>query len=208
MESTDVRIANTGILVNGGITFQGGASMASQSFADILNQWDNYQKNKSSKVSRHTKNTKHVATKPNATTKNFSDIYNEWESSHNERDAILRRANEEANEESSRKNRQPTINEIRKMKAQSELDLHEMRLEDAIQATNSFIETSYRSGLRKIMVVTGKGIHSKNGEAVLRPVIEKFCRQHSLVREVSVPKAAQGGSGALYVILKSGDSNR
>ena len=99
----------------------------------------------------------------------------------------------------------PTINEIRRMNAQDELDLHEMRLDDALKATNEFLELCHSRGMRKVRIVTGKGLHSAKGEAVLRPAVEALCRGHKLVREVSVPKAAEGGSGALTVILKGKD---
>ena len=87
--------------------------------------------------------------------------------------------------------------------AQDELDLHEMRLEDALEATGSFLDRSHSRGLRKVRIITGKGIHSKKGEAVLRPAVIDLCRSHSKVREVTVPKASEGGSGALSVILKA-----
>lgn len=130
----------------------------------------------------------------------FADIYSIWESTHDEAKALSKRASaDDCGHDGG-----PSINEIRRMPAQEELDLHEMRLEDAVHATTEFLEASRRRGLRKVRIVTGKGIHSENGEAVLRPAIIGLCKNSSLVREVSVPKASEGGSGALTVILKAG----
>ena len=89
------------------------------------------------------------------------------------------------------------------LEAQDELDLHEMLLDDAVVAARLFLDRCWGRGLRKVRIITGKGIHSKNGEAVIRPAVTEVCRNHPKVREVLVPKAAEGGSGALTVILKA-----
>ena len=131
--------------------------------------------------------------------KSFADIYSQWEKTHDEGREIARRAKvSEAPGEDG-----PSINQIRRMSAQDELDLHEMLLDDALSATRSFLDSSYAKGLRKVRIITGKGIHSKNGEAVLRPAVTDVCKSHPKVREVAVPKAAEGGSGALTVIFKA-----
>ena len=128
----------------------------------------------------------------------FADIYTQWESTHDEERALSKRAKEDDFKKSST----PLINEIRRMDAQDELDLHEMKLDQALVATKQFLELCSSRGYRKIRIVTGKGLHSANGEAVLRPAVANYCKNSSLVREVSVPKASEGGSGALTVILK------
>ncbi|MBR4120306.1 MAG: Smr/MutS family protein [Spirochaetales bacterium] len=131
--------------------------------------------------------------------KSFADIYSQWEKTHDEGREIARRARvSEAPGEDG-----PSINQIRRMSAQDELDLHEMLLDDALAATRSFLDSSWSKGLRKVRIITGKGIHSKNGEAVLRPAVTDVCKSHPKVREVTVPKAAEGGSGALTVIFKA-----
>ena len=131
--------------------------------------------------------------------KSFADIYSQWEKTHDEGREIARRARvSEAPGEDG-----PSINQIMRMSAQDELDLHEMLLDDALAATRSFLDSSWSKGLRKVRIITGKGIHSKNGEAVLRPAVTDVCKSHPKVREVTVPKAAEGGSGALTVIFKA-----
>ena len=131
--------------------------------------------------------------------KTFADIYSQWEKTHDEGREIARRARvSEAPGEDG-----PSINQIRRMNAQDELDLHEMLLDDALVATRSFLDSSFSKGLRKVRIITGKGIHSKNGEAVLRPAVTDVCKSHPKVREVTVPKAVEGGSGALTVIFKT-----
>lgn len=129
----------------------------------------------------------------------FADIYSQWEKTHDEEREIRKRAAaSERTEEGG-----PSINRIRRMEAQDELDLHEMLLDDAVVAARLFLDRCWGRGLRKVRIITGKGIHSKNGEAVIRPAVTEVCRNHPKVREVLVPKAAEGGSGALTVILKA-----
>ena len=128
----------------------------------------------------------------------FADIYTQWESTHDESRALSKRARDDAQG----KAKGPSINEIRRMDAQNELDLHEMKLEEALVATRQFLELCQTRGLRKVRIVTGKGLHSENGEAVLRPAVVALCKNSARVREVLVPKASEGGSGALNVILK------
>lgn len=131
--------------------------------------------------------------------KSFADIYSQWEKTHDEGREIARRARVS----DAPKDNDPSINQIRRMAAQDELDLHEMILEDAAVATRQFLDRSFARGFRKVHIITGKGIHSKNGEAVLRPSIIRICLSHPKVREVTVPKASEGGSGALTVIFKA-----
>lgn len=130
----------------------------------------------------------------------FAEIYEQWTRSHDESSAIDKRYKKTARDEKAPKD---SINEIRRMKAQGTLDLHSCTLEDAMVKTRNFLASSKQQGLRKVLIITGKGIHSSSGEAVLRPTIINVAKAHPAVREVSVPKAAEGGSGALIVILKA-----
>ena len=130
----------------------------------------------------------------------FADIYEQWTKSHDESSAIDKRYRKTAGTENTSKD---SINEIRRMKAQDTLDLHSYTLEEAIVITKSFLDSSKKKGLRKVLIITGKGLHSAGGEAVLRPTILNIANNHPNVREVSTPKAAEGGSGALMVILKA-----
>ena len=134
--------------------------------------------------------------------RSFAEIYESWEQTHDEGRAIAKRARE-SSDTTGVQDPELQINRIRRMESQDELDLHEMILDDALAATRSFLDRSFAKGYRKVRIITGKGIHSKNGEAVLRPSVIDVCRSHPKVREVSVPKASEGGSGALSVILKA-----
>lgn len=130
----------------------------------------------------------------------FANIYEQWTKTHDESSAIDKRYKKTASTDKVSKD---FINEIRRMKAQDTLDLHSYTLEEAIVMTRNFLSSSKQNGLRKVLIITGKGIHSAGGESVLRPTIVNIVNAHPAVREVNTPKAAEGGSGALIVILKA-----
>ena len=50
----------------------------------------------------------------------------------------------------------------KKIKKINSFDLHGYSLEDANNKINDLIHKSYKNGVSKLIIVTGKGIHSKN----------------------------------------------
>lgn len=133
----------------------------------------------------------------------FADIYSQWMQAHDEDAAISKRLKDRSQNGSNIKgSNSPSINALRQMKAQDELDLHNYKLEESFVAVKAFLDQSKARGLRKVLVITGKGIHSAGGEAVLRPAVSAAIANHPAVRETFTPKAAEGGSGAIAVILK------
>ncbi len=130
----------------------------------------------------------------------FASIYEMWTKSHDEENAISKRCEDVLKEENKS---ELSINAIRQMRAQDVLDLHNFVLEEALLRVKTFLDDAQAKGYRKVLVITGKGIHSQGGEAVLRPAIKAVIANHPAVREYFVPKATEGGSGAFAVILKS-----
>lgn len=129
----------------------------------------------------------------------FAEIYRKWEDSHDEESAIEKRIT--LSEKQTK--HIPTINELRRMKVQDELDLHNYLLEDAVKASRDFISQSIKRGLKKIRIVTGKGLHSPNGEAVIRPAVISVVKASKQIREYDLnPRPEDGGSGAMIIILK------
>jgi len=88
---------------------------------------------------------------------------------------------------------------------EAQLDLHGMTQECAHVAVNNFIEVSYLSGKRCILIITGKGLKIEGAVGVLRLRVphwlnEKPNRSRVLAFSYAIPK--DGGEGALYVMLK------
>jgi DNA-nicking Smr family endonuclease len=79
------------------------------------------------------------------------------------------------------------------------IDLHGMTVEEALSATERFIEESVRHGYRKVLVVHGKG---ENGLGVLKREVRSFLERHPTTGAMGYPKGADGGRGALWVMLR------
>lgn len=175
--------------------------MGKGSFEDILKQWDELQSKKEKKSPSPAASKPASDLVPRTVEKkpqqSFAQILDQWEKDHDQDKDMKRRAQGSAPRASEK-----TLNQIRRMEPQAELDLHEYTLEEARRLVREFIDSCYAKGFRKVRIITGKGIHSKGGEAVLRPAITAEVQANCHVREVFTPKAAEGGSGALSVLLK------
>ena len=87
---------------------------------------------------------------------------------------------------------------------QGEIDLHGLRTEEARVALAEFIRLSHRHGLRCLRVVHGKGLGSPGKTAVLKPKVHSWLIQKNQVMAFVQAKAAEGGAGALVVLLTPG----
>ena len=86
---------------------------------------------------------------------------------------------------------------------QSQLDLHGMRTDEAREAVAEFLRVVCRRGQRCVRIIHGKGLGSVNKEPVLKNKVRNWLVQKEEVLAFCQAKAADGGSGALVVLLKS-----
>ncbi len=86
---------------------------------------------------------------------------------------------------------------------QAELDLHEHSKEEAVTACRNFIQEAIRKGLQRVLIITGKGIHSADKKAVLKPLIETMLSKMEEVRSFVDARRDRGGEGALEVVLET-----
>ncbi len=94
------------------------------------------------------------------------------------------------------------------------IDLHGYTLEEANQAVETFINKSYLENVKKLIIVTGKGLHSQNEKnpyvsknlSILKYSIPEFIKgNQNLMKKITEIKDADikdGGSGSFYVYLK------
>ena len=87
---------------------------------------------------------------------------------------------------------------------QREIDLHGLRSDEARVALAEFIRQAHRQGLRCLRVVHGKGLGSPGKTPVLKSKVHSWLVQKSQVMAFVQAKPAEGGAGALVVLLKSG----
>ncbi|VFR46806.1 ortholog of Bordetella pertussis (BX470248) BP2475 [plant metagenome] len=90
---------------------------------------------------------------------------------------------------------------------QAELDLHGMTVEQARPALATFLKASVEAGARCVRVIHGQGHHSSGPQAVLRDKVTRWLVQHAIVLAFAQGKEADGGAGAVRVLLKQGSAD-
>jgi DNA-nicking Smr family endonuclease len=81
------------------------------------------------------------------------------------------------------------------------LDLHRMTATDAVAAVKQFIERS-RPRHRCVCIVHGRGLHSEGNVAVLKSRVREGLRHNRAVLAYADAPPNDGGSGAVYVLLR------
>ena len=84
---------------------------------------------------------------------------------------------------------------------QAQVDLHGLRSDEAREALGGFIRNAYKQGLRCVRVVHGKGLGSPGKQPVLKTKAQRWLIQKNEVMAFVQAKPAEGGAGALVVLL-------
>lgn len=87
---------------------------------------------------------------------------------------------------------------------QRQLDLHGLRVDEAREALGQFIRLSHRTGIRCVRVVHGKGLGSPGKTPVLKGRVLRWLVQKKEVLAFVQARPAEGGAGALIVLLQPG----
>lgn len=77
------------------------------------------------------------------------------------------------------------------------LDLHGYTLSQSEDILNDFIQNSLKNGLRCVLLIHGKG-----SKAILKNYARDFLQAHAQVLAFCSAKPKEGGTGALYILLK------
>ena len=98
------------------------------------------------------------------------------------------------------------------------IDLHGYTLEEANKSIESFIIKSYQENINKLIVITGKGIHSQNEKdpyvskdlSILKYSVPEFISNNKnlmkIIYEMKDANIEDGGGGAFYIFLKKNKS--
>lgn len=84
----------------------------------------------------------------------------------------------------------------------AELDLHGMTVPLAREALAQFLRDSRASRHRCVRIIHGKGLSSPHGQAVLKGRVNAWLRQRDEVLAFCSARPVDGGTGAVYVLLK------
>ena len=94
------------------------------------------------------------------------------------------------------------------------IDLHGYTLEEANKNIEEFIYKSFKEKINKLIVVTGKGLHSQNEKdpyvskdlSILKYSVPEFIEKNkslmNIINEIKDASIEDGGSGAFYIYLK------
>jgi DNA-nicking Smr family endonuclease len=85
--------------------------------------------------------------------------------------------------------------------AQDELDLHHSDAAQAEAMLRKFLKEAAQAGLGCVRIVHGKGLHSDSGVPVLKNLVDRVLRQRADVLAFHSAPPAQGGHGAVLVLL-------
>lgn len=97
--------------------------------------------------------------------------------------------------------------EIRKMRngtyiVRDRRDLHGMTGADALAGVGRFIENSRHAGHRCVCIIHGRGLHSEGNRPILKTRVRQYLRSHRSVLAYTDAPVSDGGSGAVYVLLR------
>ncbi len=94
------------------------------------------------------------------------------------------------------------------------IDLHGYTLEEANKLVEKFILDSYEKKINKLIIVTGKGIHSQNEKdpyvskdlSILKYSVPEFISNNkslmNVIYDMRDAEIEDGGAGAFYIFLK------
>ena len=94
------------------------------------------------------------------------------------------------------------------------IDLHGYTLDEANKKIENFIKQSYIEKVNKLIVVTGKGLHSQNEKdpyvskdlSILRYSVPHFIKNNNelmkMINDFDSATIEDGGSGAFYIYIK------
>jgi DNA-nicking Smr family endonuclease len=85
---------------------------------------------------------------------------------------------------------------------QAQIDLHGLRRDQAREQLAAFLREAVKQGLRCVRVVHGKGNGSPGREPVLKAKVKTWLVQKQEVIAFTQARAAEGGAGALVVLLR------
>jgi len=88
---------------------------------------------------------------------------------------------------------------------QAHLDLHGATQKEARDRVSRFILESRRAGRRCVLIVHGRGLHSKDQIPVLKQALRGWLERGQLARSVlafATARPGDGGAGAVYVLLR------
>lgn len=103
-----------------------------------------------------------------------------------------------------------TLRQLRRggARIEDELDLHGLTAAEARPLLAEFLDRARSRGLRQVRIIHGKGLRSESGVGILKRLVASWLMQREDVMAFCPARPADGGSGAVLVLLRrAGDSS-
>ena len=192
-------------------------------FGDILNQWSDIQKNEKIKAKEKSKVPQVSHKMANAPTPEEklarkraklaaesrtyeAQMEEDAKKQINPMELWLRRYGvtdkDKAAEEYEERTKMENREYLRTMRPEARIDLHGLTRDQAWLRLESFVNDCIRRGLKKILIIHGKGNHSNGSDPVLGPMVRTFIEQNKNLGSSGHPDRSMGGNGATWVIIK------
>ena len=178
-------------------------------FGAILDQWDRLQKEVKGRGrgGNSVSGKKANAPKKNEAPSNCSGEESSFTKRINPEEAWLRRYGvidkDKIAAEEAERNRTRSQFYVKNLPIEAKIDLHGLTREEARDTLTIFVGDCIKRGLRKILIVHGKGIHTTGSDPVLGEAVRKFIEQDRRCGRSGHPDRRMGGSGATWVFLKN-----
>ncbi len=88
------------------------------------------------------------------------------------------------------------------------LDLHGLSVEEARSEMLEFLAECRQRGVHAVLIIHGKGYSSQQGQPVLKGMVNHWLRDYPDTLAFCSALPEHGGTGALYLLLRRGESHR
>ena len=172
-------------------------------FGEILEQWDAQQKEQKIKKKTHAAGAEKMSEKQ----KSYElQMKADSERKINPMELWLRRYGvmdkDAAADEYEYRTKIESREYLRTLKPEDVVDLHGLTREQAWQKLDSFVSACKIRGLRKILIIHGKGNHSHGTDLVLGEMVRSIIEADRRLGSSGHPDRNHGGTGATWVIIR------
>ncbi len=165
-------------------------------FGDILSEWDRQTSKPYGK--------KRIGPRPESSLSSGSAASDDFQKQAHPVDVWIRRhglVDKDEETESGRIDPAALRRELHALKPQAVIDLHGCTRDEVFPRLDAFFRGALAKGLKKILIVHGKGTHSEGSPVLLREV-RLFLEKESHAGESGFSDKTLGGNGSTWVLLK------
>ncbi|MBP3709844.1 MAG: Smr/MutS family protein [Treponema sp.] len=105
-------------------------------------------------------------------------------------------------EEAHEHEKEHSVSYLKTLPIEARVDLHGLTRDEAWNKLVNFTGDCMHRGVRKVLIIHGKGIHTTGSDPVLGEVVRRFIESDKRCGASGHPNKRLGGNGATWVLLK------